>query len=251
MTRNQISPAAQLVGDVRLGQDNVIEAGATIIGPLQIGDGNYIGPMSVLGASPQDDILAAGLRRNGLASHPEGGLSIGDRNVFREFATVHRGLTGSTVIGNGCYIMSYVNVQHDCHIRDGVKLANSVQMGGYSWIGRHAYVGLSATLHQFTVVGAHAMVGMGSVLTLGEVPIGSLLYGNPARLVRPNSYALESLGVSANDWWEELRAGSPDAGIPIELQEDFEEFERACAWRQAERVAVTEWRTTRRSETGR
>jgi len=247
LSNNRIDPQARLIGDVQFGTANVVEAGAIIVGPTTIGDGNYFGPMSVIGAPPQDDVLARELRHRGLDSHPEGGLSIGDGNVFREFTTVHRGLTGSTVIGDDCYAMAYGHIQHDCHIRDGVKFANNVQMGGYSWIGRGTYLGLSATLHQFSVIGAYSMIGMGSVLTLREVPIGSLLHGNPARLIRPNVIGLEELGITDNGWWEGLRDGSGDASVPAELRADLAEFDHACERARRERVAVTEWRNASRS----
>jgi UDP-N-acetylglucosamine acyltransferase len=247
MAKNRIDPKSLIVGDVRLGEGNVIEAGAIIIGPVEIGDGNYFGPMSIIGAPPEDDILADVLRTNGLASHPEGGIAIGNRNVFREFTTLHRGLTGVTVVGSDCYVMAHAHIGHDCQIRDGAKIADTVQMGGYSWIGRGTYLGLSATLHQFSVIGAYSMIGMGSVLTLREVPIGSLLHGNPARLIRPNAVRLEELGVTDNGWWEGLRDGSGDAGVPAELRADLAEFDRACEWARKERAAVTEWRNARRS----
>lgn len=247
MSENRIDPRACLIGDVHLGRSNVIDGGAVIIGPIAIGDGNYFGPNCVIGSPPQDDLLADGLRKHGLSTESEGRLSIGDRNVFREFTTVHRGLTGTTVVEDDSYVMAYANIQHDCHVGKGVKLANNVQMGGYSWIGRGVYAGLSATLHQFSVVGAHSMIGMGSVLTRRETPPGSLLYGNPARLVRPNSTALQRLGVTATDWWDAIAADEHDTQVPAQLQDDMREYQEACTRASADRVAVTAWRAAQHS----
>ena len=245
MSANKINVDAQLIGDVQLGSGNVVEAGAIIVGPIRIGNDNYFGPHCVVGAPAQDEVLADELRHFGLGAMSGGCVSIGNRNIIREFVTVHRGLTGETVIGDACYIMTGSHVAHDCVIRDGTKIANNVQLGGYCWIGRGTYLGLSSSLHQFVIVGGHSMVGMGSILTRNTPP-GSLLYGNPASLVRPNAMALERLGVSRTDWWAELRDGASGARVPEELAQDFAEFEAATARAIEQRASVTTWRDVRR-----
>lgn len=247
---NRVSSAATILGKVSLGSRNIVEAGAVIVGPIVVGDNNYFGPYCVVGAPAEDDVVADSLRRDGLQAAAEGSVRIGDRNVIREFVTVHRGLTGETVIGDDCYVMARSHVAHDCIIRDEVKIATNVQIGGYSWIGRGTYLGLSSSLHQFVVVGGHSMVGMGSILTR-TTPPGSLLYGNPARLVRPNAVALERLGVSQTDWWEALRDGTSGFLVPEELVQDFAEFEAATARAIDLRASVTAWRDTHRESGGR
>lgn len=245
MRANRIDADARLICDVQLGSGNVVEAGAIIVGPIRIGDDNYFGPHCVVGAPGEDEVLADELRRSGLRAASDGSVSIGNRNVIREFVTVHRGLTGETVIGDDCYIMARSHVAHDCIVRDGAKIATNTQAAGYCWIGRGTYLGISSSLHQFVVVGGHSMVGMGSILTR-TAPPGSLLYGNPARLVRPNAVALERLGVSRTDWWEELRDGASGVHIPEGLAEDFAEFEAATTRAIEMRGSVTAWRDARR-----
>ena len=249
MKSNRIDPSARLLGDVDLGDGNVIEVGAVIVGPITIGDGNYFGPNCVVGAPAEDDVIAGELKKDGLRAVSGGSISIGDRNVIRELVTVHRGLTGETVIGNDCYVMAHSHIGHDAVLRDRAKIATSAQIGGYCWIGRGTYLGLSSSLHQFVVAGGHSMVGMGSVL-IRPTPPGSLVYGNPARLVRPNSMALERLGVSSTDWWEDLRDGAAGASVPAELVEDLAEFEDATARAIELRASVTEWRAARRESGG-
>lgn len=250
MFANRIDPRAVLIGDIDLGTGNVVEAGAILVGPLTIGDGNFFGPNCVVGAPPQDDIIAGDLRRDGLSASSTGQLTIGHRNVVREFATIHRGLTGRTLIGDDCYLMAYSHVPHDCVVGDGVKLANAVQMGGYTWLGRGAYVGLSAVLHQFTVVGAHSMIGMGSVVTMRDVPPGSLLHGSPARLVRPNAVGLMRAGVTEYGWWSELVAGKEAVALPPEMEADVAAFRAAVGEAQKARAAVTAWRSSRKATEG-
>ena len=250
MAQNQIDPRAVIVGDVQFGSSNIVEAGAVLVGPMTVGDGNYFGPNCVVGAPPQDDAVGQDLRRNGLKAGSAGGLSIGSDNVVREFVTVHRGLTGDTTIGDACYLMAYSHVPHDCTLRDRVKLANNVQMGGYTWLGRGTYVGLSAVVHQFTVVGAFSMVGMGAVVTMGVVPLGSLLHGSPARLIRPNNVGLERIGVTDFAWWNELNVGGSGVKVPAELSADVAEFRSTVEAAARMRAEVTAWRISRGEEQG-
>ena len=241
MHSNRVDSRAVLIGDVRFGSSNIVEAGAVIVGPIEIGDENYFGPNCVVGAPAQDEVTSDALLSVGLQGTSGGLVSIGNRNVFREFVTVHRGLTGITVVGDDCYLMAYSHIAHDVVLRNQVKIANTVQLGGYCWIGRGAYLGLSSSLHQFLVVGAHSMIGMGSILTRATPP-GSLAYGNPARLVRPNSVALERLGISRTDWWEKLRDGEQKVGVPEILAEDYAEFSAAVARAAELRTSVKRWR---------
>lgn len=248
MLANRIHPRAVLTGDIEFGAGNVVESGAVLVGPLTVGDGNFFGPNCVVGGPPQDDAVANELRREGLTAGSSGGLTIGDRNVVREFATIHRGLTGRTIVGDDCYLMAYSHIPHDCVVGDRVKLANSVQMGGYTWLGRGVYLGLSAVLHQFTVIGAYSMIGMGSVVTMREVPPGSLLHGSPARIVRPNAIGLEGAGVTEHGWWSDLIAGSLDVTMPQELEGDLIAFRSAVNEARVAEAAVAAWRAERRRD---
>lgn len=222
---NRIHMAAHLDGDVELGTGNVIEAGAIIRGPVRIGDGNYFGPHCVVGTPAQDDFTRSELLVSAEdAVARETSVVIGDGNTFREFVTVHRGQLGSTNIGDANYVMAYTNIQHDCSIASGVKFANNVQMGGYTTIGRGSYLGLSAVIHQFTVVGAHCMVGMGSVVRMDKVPPGSLIHGTPARLRGPNIRALDALGVEETDWWPADVTDDVGKEMPSLLKDDLLRF---------------------------
>ena len=74
-----------------------------------IGDGTEIFPFASIGLIPQD------LKFTGEPTR----LSIGQRNIFREFVTIHRGTRGGggvTTIGDRNVFMAYVHVAHDCHV---------------------------------------------------------------------------------------------------------------------------------------
>src|SRR5882724_2472816 len=88
-----VGPLCVVGDDVELGAGTRLVASATILGPSRLGKDNTVYPYAVLGAEPQD--------RSHLGQATS--LDIGDRNVFREHVTVHRGTIkdeGITRIGS-------------------------------------------------------------------------------------------------------------------------------------------------------
>lgn len=250
MDNNRVDDRAVIIGDVRMGVRNIVEVGAVLIGPLEIGDDNFFGPHCVVGAPAQDDANSFRLRQQGIRG-TDGGLTIGSRNTVREFVTIHRGLTGTTTIADDAYLMAYAHIPHDCFVGDGVKLANNVQIGGYTWLGRGVYVGLSAAIHQFTVIGAYSMIGMGSVVTRQSIPPGSLGHGVPARLSRPNSMAMTALEIDDTSWWHRLASGGEGVEVPDQLRDDYAAFVTASNRVEGLRREVAQWRAEQRSTSKR
>ena len=68
----------------------MVRAHAHLIGPLTLGENNDVGPGAVLGGDPQH------LAYKGEPTQ----LVIGDGNIFREHATVHRGMPVGTGAGS-------------------------------------------------------------------------------------------------------------------------------------------------------
>jgi UDP-N-acetylglucosamine acyltransferase len=211
---NKIHPSAVLIGDVDMGHGNYIGPNATIIGPVVMGNDNFVGAQAVVGAPPQDDLKSvqdhAAIMEGKAQGRP---TRLGNGNVLREFVTVHRGISRSTTIANDNYLMAYAHVPHDCEIGSSCKLTNAVQMGGYTSVLDGAYVGLSAIVHQFTVVGGLSIVGMGAVVSRDVLP-ASKAVGAPARTVGLNRTAVMRVGVSTTDWWTAF-AEAPES--PLEL----------------------------------
>ena len=77
----EIGPFCLLDGRIRIGSGTRLIGHVTILGDTEIGRDNVIHPNVVLGDEPQDLGYQGGPRR----------LRIGDRNVFREGVTIHRG----------------------------------------------------------------------------------------------------------------------------------------------------------------
>jgi len=194
-----VAPAAEL------GQGVVVGPYA-IVGPgVQVGDGTEIGPRAflerdtvvgedcriahaaVLGTDPQD------MKYKGERTM----LTVGDRTVIREFATLNRGTaaSGRTVVGSDCLLMAYSHVAHDCELGSHVVLANAVNMGGHVAIEDWVIVGGLTPIHQYVRIGAHAFVGGGSRIAQ-DVPPYCRVAGNPPKLYGLNSVGLERRGFS-------------------------------------------------------
>jgi UDP-N-acetylglucosamine acyltransferase len=88
------------------------------------------------------------------------GLRIGDRNVFREHAEIHRStdVETPTVIGNDNFLMSQTHVAHDCRIGDRVILATGATLGGHVVVEDQAFISGNCVIHQFCRVGRLALM---------------------------------------------------------------------------------------------
>jgi UDP-N-acetylglucosamine acyltransferase len=177
-----VGPFAVIGPDVIIGARTTIGAHAVIEGPTRIGEDNQIFPFAAIGGAPQDK------KYKGEPTQ----LTIGDRNVFREFCTMNRGTAsgrGLTSIGSDGLFMAYSHVAHDCAIGDKVILANCATMGGHVQIGDWVQLGGLSAIHQFCKIGAHAFVAGGAILTR-DLPPYVMIAGNPAK---PNSINSEGL----------------------------------------------------------
>ncbi|NNC89518.1 MAG: acyl-ACP--UDP-N-acetylglucosamine O-acyltransferase [Akkermansiaceae bacterium] len=153
-----VSDAAQLADDVTVGPYSIID-GPAVIGPgcsigaqawiagqVTMGSGNSIGHGVVIGSDPQD---------LGFDSATESGVTIGDGNTIREYATIHRGSKagGITTIGNRNFIMVGAHFGHDVAMGDENVIANNVLFAGHVTIGNQTFIGGGAMFHQFLRVG--------------------------------------------------------------------------------------------------
>jgi UDP-N-acetylglucosamine acyltransferase len=194
--------SAHLAEGVEIGPYAVIEAEAvigegTIIGPhsvihqgVRLGRRNRLAAHVVIGGRPQDRAYQGEPTR----------VTIGDDNLFSEFASVDRatGEGNETRIGNGTYIMSSARISHNCRIEDGALIVSGVALGGWVEIGEHAYVGGLSGVHQFVRIGRMAMVaGLSGVRQ--DVPPYVMVAGFVARAVGLNRVGLDRHGVSPQD----------------------------------------------------
>ncbi len=179
-----VDAAAEIAADVEIGPYTIIGPGVVIeagcvIGPhavlrgqTRIGAGTRIFQFASVGEDPQDKKYAG----------EETALVIGQRNVIREYATVHRGTAqdkGETRIGDDNLLMAYTHVAHDCVIGNHVIMANAASLGGHVEVQDWAILGGFSIVHQFCQIGAHSFSAMGSVIAK-DVPPYVTIGGHPA-----------------------------------------------------------------------
>jgi UDP-N-acetylglucosamine acyltransferase len=195
-----VSRQAELADDVvikafsMIGPNVAIGAG-TVVGPHAVIDGwttlgarNEVHPFVTLGYPPQD--LSYG--------GEETRLIIGDDNIIRENATIHRGTqrgAGTTRLGSNNYIMAYAHIAHDCQIGNNVVMANAATLGGHVQVDDYAILGGLVAIHQFIRIGKYAFIGGKSGLRM-DMPPFMLAFGAPAKLYGPNLVGLRRGGFS-------------------------------------------------------
>lgn len=145
-----VGPGAIIEEGAKIGDDCEIRAHAVIMSHVKMGARNKIGFGAIIGAEPQD------LAFKNVPSYVE----IGNDNIIREYATIHRGTKpeSSTKIGSNNFLMAGAHVAHNCEIGDHVILVNNVLLAGYVTIQDRAFLGGAVVVHQFTRIGQLAMV---------------------------------------------------------------------------------------------
>ena len=188
-----------IIGDqVILGNNNYVGHNTIIKGKVIIGDNNYIGSNVIIGEFTQHSFNKYEL--NGYEPIIKNRkVKIGSKNVLREFTTVHQPINEITAIKDNCYIMAYNHIPHDAIIENNVILANNIQIGGHTYIHKHANIGLSSVIHQKTTIGAYSMVGMGSIITKDILPFLTVV-GSPAKFNNKiNEWGMMRYGINQEE----------------------------------------------------
>jgi UDP-N-acetylglucosamine acyltransferase len=197
----EVGPNVIIDGPVRIGAGTRLWANAYVTGHTEIGRENQIHMGAVIGHEPQD----LKFNRN-TVSH----LRIGDRNIFREYTTVHRATEPetATVIGHDCFLMAAAHIGHNSVIGNGVIICNGALVAGHVHVGDRAFLSGCVLIHQFTHSGRLAMFSGGARVSM-DVP--------PFTLVaeRNEVHALNIIGLK--------RAGLAPAAI-AELKRLFKVF---------------------------
>jgi len=164
-----VHPKAELDATVQVGPYTVIDEGVKIgpgcvIGPYvhltgltTIGAGNRFYAGCVVGEAPQD------LKYKGEPTR----LVIGEKNIIREHATVHRSANvgQDTIVGSQNLLMASCHVAHDCRLGNDVILANGALLAGHVTVDDHARISGNCVIHQFVRIGTLAMMQGGSAIS--------------------------------------------------------------------------------------
>lgn len=183
-----IGPYTVIGEHVAIGKGTTIAPHVLIEGWTTIGERNQIHSFSSIGTPPQD----IGYKNE------ETYLIIGDDNVIREGATVHRATAKAdrkTEIGNGNYLMAYSHVAHDCKLGNHIIMANSAGLAGHITIEDYAILGGIVGVHQHVRIGAYAMIG-GQSAIVQDIPPYVSAAGNRAQLYGLNTIGLKRKGFS-------------------------------------------------------
>ena len=157
----EVGALAVIDGPVTIGDDCIIRPGAYLFGPITLGAGNWVYSGAILGERPQHLHY-----RNEPTT-----LEIGDRNIFREHVTIHRGTTYSmkTIIGNDNFFMASSHVAHDCIVGNRCILANGALVAGHCILQDGVILSGNTAVHQFVRIGRLGMIG-GNSATGKDIP---------------------------------------------------------------------------------
>jgi sugar O-acyltransferase (sialic acid O-acetyltransferase NeuD family) len=92
-------------------------------------------------------------------------------------------INSRTVIDDFCIINTNSSLDHDNHLSSFSSLAPGCCTGGYVDIGELVQIGIGSTIRDKIRVGRNSIIGAGSLL-LNDCQEDSLMYGQPAKLIR-------------------------------------------------------------------
>ncbi|MSU65474.1 MAG: acyl-ACP--UDP-N-acetylglucosamine O-acyltransferase [Opitutus sp.] len=194
-----VETGAQLGADVEVGAYGFVGAGVTlgdgtklhhhasVEGNTVLGHACEVFPYACLGGKTQDLKFKSG--------NP--GVRIGDRNVFREYVTVH-GATNDgdlTRIGSDNVILAACHVAHDCVLGDHIVMSNGVLLAGHVVVEDHVVIGGYGGIHQFCRLGTYAMLSATAKL-VHDLPPFFIADGTPAEVRAINKVGLERNGFT-------------------------------------------------------
>ncbi|MFQ5682089.1 MAG: acyl-ACP--UDP-N-acetylglucosamine O-acyltransferase [Candidatus Binatia bacterium] len=173
---------------VKIGRGTKIKSHVVLEGNTTVGENNVFFQFATVGSIPQD------LKYKGEDSR----LIIGNQNTVREFVSLNPGTTGGgmvTRVGNGNLLMMYCHIAHDCILGNQSIIANAATLGGHVTIEDNVIVGGLVGIHQFITVGTNAILGAGSMVSK-DIPPYCNATGDRARLRGLNLEGLKRRGFN-------------------------------------------------------
>ncbi|HVU17640.1 MAG TPA: acyl-ACP--UDP-N-acetylglucosamine O-acyltransferase [Candidatus Didemnitutus sp.] len=172
---------------VKLGDGTVLHHHATVEGRTTVGLQCEIFPFTCIGTKTHDLKFTGG----------EPGLTIGDRNVFREYVSVHGATKADeyTVVGHDNVILAYSHIAHDCIVGNNLVMSSQSALAGHVVVADNVNIGWGVGVHQFCRIGAFVMLGAMSKV-VQDVPPYIIADGLPAIARSINKIGLERQGFT-------------------------------------------------------
>ncbi|MBD3648059.1 MAG: acyl-ACP--UDP-N-acetylglucosamine O-acyltransferase [Pseudomonadales bacterium] len=193
-----IGPFCTIGPNVKIGANTVLQSHVVVEGHTTIGEDCNVFPFVTLGIQSQDLKYV-----KDTVTYTE----IGNRNVIREFVSIHSG-TGEgtrTTVGDDCALLAQSHVAHNCIVGDHVIMSHSATLAGHVIIGDYANIGGLSAIHQFCHVGRAAMVG-GVCRVIQDVLPFTIAEGFPAHMRVINKVGMERAGYSSDEIAEVRKA---------------------------------------------
>lgn len=167
---------------VVLGSGTRLHHHASVEGNTVLGTACEVFPYACIGGKTQDLKFRGG--------NP--GLRIGDRNVFREYVTVHCATNDGdfTRVGSDNVLLGACHVAHDCKLGDHIVMSNGAMVAGHVVIEDRVIIGGYGGIHQFCRLGAFSMLSATAKL-VHDLPPFFIADGTPAEVRAINRVGLE------------------------------------------------------------
>ena len=215
---NKIHSTVIIEGEVELGDHNEILPYTVLIGPLKIGNGNWIGPHVVIGTPGEDT-------KNPRYDASLSLITIGNNNIIRENSVIQKPCYRDiTLIGNQTYIMNGAYIPHDAVLKDKVVIASNVSIGGISLLLDGCNIGMGATLHQHSVIGHYSIVATNAAVIKNVKPFSRFI---PGKQISVNTYAVSKFGFE--EYLAEIEAyviedKRPISNCIVDIISEFEDL---------------------------
>jgi len=185
----EIGPFAYVGGHAVLGDGTRLHHHASVEGNTVLGKNCEVFPHACLGGKTQDLKFKGG----------SPGVRIGDRNIFREYVTVHAGTDDGamTVVGSDNTILAYSHIAHDCVLGSHIIMSNYAGLAGHVAVEDHAVLGAYAGIHQFSRIGAYSMLAADAKLR-HDMPPFFMGDGSPVVVRTVNRIGLERNGFNSD-----------------------------------------------------
>ena len=153
----QVGPFCIVGPKVKINDGCLLRSHISVEGSTVIGRDNEFYPFCSIGHKPQDLSYRDGPTR----------LQIGDKNIFREYVSIHRGASKEdqiTSVGSENLLMSYTHLGHNVIMGDKNVIANGANIAGHVKIKNNITIGGLTGVSQFVTIGEVAYIlGLSSV----------------------------------------------------------------------------------------